>query len=206
MTSVLLLAAAVPMASTPYGPAVMAAVAAFEIYFAVHLRQSMAWFAALFILAFLGLYLHATLRGKFVVWAQVLDKLKLRGRTNPRHGLAAAERSAAGSTAPDDGPGVGRGPVAQRRSVGNSGRGHPAARRPGGRGGSGRMHTAEHDGPALEDSSFDVVLSSLAIPQHQGNPVVRKGKRTCGCCGPAVGCDRRHSRHARHELHLRRSG
>jgi arsenite methyltransferase len=32
-----------------------------------------------FILAVLGFYLHTTLRGKFVVWADLLDQLHLRG-------------------------------------------------------------------------------------------------------------------------------
>jgi hypothetical protein len=37
------------------------------------------WVEAAFILAIDAIYLYATLRSKFVVWAELLDQLKLRG-------------------------------------------------------------------------------------------------------------------------------
>jgi hypothetical protein len=63
----------------PYGPAFMAVVAAFEFTLAVLTGKAMPFLAGLFVLAFLGFYLHGTLRGKFVLWAGLLDSLNLRG-------------------------------------------------------------------------------------------------------------------------------
>ena len=63
----------------PYAPAFIAVVAAFELALAVIQGKVVILLAALFILAILGLYLHGTLRGKFVVWAELLDRLNLRG-------------------------------------------------------------------------------------------------------------------------------
>jgi hypothetical protein len=63
----------------PYAPAFIAALAALEVALAVILGNVWILLAALFILAILGFYLHATLRGKFVVWAELLDTLNLRG-------------------------------------------------------------------------------------------------------------------------------
>ena len=63
----------------PYGPAFMAVVAAFELALAVSFGNVRNLLAGLFILAILGIYLHGTLRGKFVVWAKLLETLNLRG-------------------------------------------------------------------------------------------------------------------------------
>jgi hypothetical protein len=57
----------------------MTFVAALEVAFAVISGSVRPLLAALFILAILGFYLYATLRGKFVVWAELLDQLNLRG-------------------------------------------------------------------------------------------------------------------------------
>src|SRR5262245_20819401 len=63
----------------PYGPAFMAVVAALELGLAVSLGSVRNLLAGLFILAILALYLHGTLRGKFVIWAELLNSLNLRG-------------------------------------------------------------------------------------------------------------------------------
>src|SRR5262245_21096282 len=63
----------------PYAPAFIAVLAALEFAFGVILGNVWILLAALFILAMLGFYLHATLRGKFVVWAELLETLNLRG-------------------------------------------------------------------------------------------------------------------------------
>src|SRR5215510_542121 len=63
----------------PYAPAFMAVLAALELSLAVVLGSIFGLLAALFILMILGFYLHATLRGKFLVWAELLDALNLRG-------------------------------------------------------------------------------------------------------------------------------
>src|SRR5262249_33360613 len=63
----------------PFAPAFMAFVAALEVALAVISGSVRPLLAALFILAILGFYLYTTLRGKFVVWAELLDQLNLRG-------------------------------------------------------------------------------------------------------------------------------
>src|SRR5690349_2249127 len=55
----------------PYGPAFMAAIAALEFALAVSFGNVLNLLAGLFVLAILGLYLHGTLRGKFVIWAKL---------------------------------------------------------------------------------------------------------------------------------------
>ena len=63
----------------PYGPALIAAVAALNFAVAAINGKVLNLLAGLFVLAILGLYLHGTLRGKFVVWAELLDRLNVRG-------------------------------------------------------------------------------------------------------------------------------
>ena len=63
----------------PYGPAFMAVIAALEFALAVSFGNFRNLLAGLFVLAVLGLYLHGTLRGKFVIWAKLLDALDLHG-------------------------------------------------------------------------------------------------------------------------------
>src|SRR5262245_32815523 len=63
----------------PFAPAFIAFLAALEVALAVISGSVRPLLAALFILAVLGFYLYATLRGKFVVWAELLDQLNLRG-------------------------------------------------------------------------------------------------------------------------------
>src|SRR5262249_20371248 len=63
----------------PYAPAFIAVAAAIEIILAVISRSVWVWLPALFILTILAFYLHTTLRGKFIVWADLLDALNLRG-------------------------------------------------------------------------------------------------------------------------------
>ena len=63
----------------PLAPAFMAFVAALEVALAVISGSLRPLLAASFILAILWFYLYATLRGKFVVWAELLNQLNLRG-------------------------------------------------------------------------------------------------------------------------------
>lgn len=148
----------------PLGPAVMAVVAAVELSIAVIEREVMPLVAAIFILMILGLYLHATLRGKFVVWADALKKLELRGDERILDMgcgrgavlLLAAQHLTTGRA-------VG---VDLWRSVDQSGNSTEATRRNAElEGVSDRvdLHTANMTALPFEDGSFDVVLSSYAI-------------------------------------------
>jgi arsenite methyltransferase len=99
----------------PYAPAFMAMMAALEVILAIVTKSARLLLAALFILAILGLYLHDTLRGKFVVWAELLDGLNLRG--DERILDMGCGRGAVLLMAAQHLTGGGRGPVAAGRPV-----------------------------------------------------------------------------------------
>lgn len=154
----------------PFGPALMAAVAAFELSLAVINRSVPALLVALFILTILGLYLHATLRGKFVVWAEVLEKLELCGDERILDMgcgrgavlLLAAQHLTTGRA-------VG---VDLWRSVDQSGNSAEATRRNAvleGVADRVELHTGDMKALPFEDNSFDVVFSNLAIHNLKGN-------------------------------------
>ena len=148
----------------PYAPAFIAVVAAFELTLAVIGGKLVILLAALFILAILGLYLHGTLRGKFVVWAELLETLNLRGDERILDMgcgrgavlLMAAQRLTAGRA-------VG---VDLWRSVDQSGNSLEATRRNAVAEGVAdrvELHTGDMMALPFDENSFDVVVSSLAI-------------------------------------------
>ena len=148
----------------PYAPAFIAVVAAFELAIAISLGELRPLLAGLFILAILGLYLHGTLRGKFVVWAELLDTLNLRGDERILDMgcgrgavlLMAAQRLTAGRA-------VG---VDLWRSIDQSGNSLEAARRNAVAEGVAdrvELHTGDMMALPFDENSFDVVVSSFAI-------------------------------------------
>src|SRR5262245_60648129 len=153
----------------PYGPAFIAAVAVFELALAAITGRPLIWLAGFFILAILGLYLHGTMRGKFVVWAELLDRLNLRG--NERILDMGCGRGAVLLMAAQHlttGRAVG---VDLWRSVDQSGNSIEATRRNAvAEGVADRVEVRTGDMTALpfEDDSFDVVVSSFAIHNISG--------------------------------------
>src|SRR4051812_41058852 len=63
----------------PYAPAAIALMTGAVLVIAIIAGEPRSFVPVLFMLAALGSYLYTTLRGKFVVWAELLDQLKLRG-------------------------------------------------------------------------------------------------------------------------------
>ena len=63
----------------PYAPAFIAAMTVIVLVMAIISRHWQTFVPLTFMLAVLGFYLHSTLRGKFVVWTDLLDQLHLRG-------------------------------------------------------------------------------------------------------------------------------
>ena len=154
----------------PYAPAFIAVLAALELALAVILGNVRPLLAALFILAFLGCYLHATLRGKFIIWAELLDTLNLRGDERILDMgcgrgavlLIAAQHLTTGRA-------VG---VDLWRSADQSGNSPEAARRNAiaeGVADRVELHTGDMRALPFEDNSFDVVVSSLAIHNISGS-------------------------------------
>jgi arsenite methyltransferase len=117
-----------------------------------------------FVLAVLVFYLHGTLRGKFVVWAGLLDQLHLRGDERILDlgcGRGAVLLMAAQHLT--TGRAVG---VDLWRSFDQSGNSLEATRRNAiaeGVADRVELHTANMTALPFADSSFDVVVSSVAI-------------------------------------------
>jgi len=123
-----------------------------------------------FMVTFVGLYLDATLRGKFVVWAQLLDTLGLRGDERildlgcGRGAvlLMAAERLTTGRAVGVD--------LWQRTD--QPGNCEAATRRNAVAEGVPdrvELHTGDMTALPFADNSFDVVLSSFAIHNIRGS-------------------------------------
>lgn len=148
----------------PFAPALLAGLAILYLVLAIVTGKGIFWLALLFILAFEVFYLHGTLRGKFVLWAELLDRLRLRGDEHILdlgcgQGavlLMAAKRLTMGRA-------VG---VDLWRSVDQSGNSAEATQRNAiaeGVADRVELHTADIRALPFEDNRFDVVLSSLAI-------------------------------------------
>jgi SAM-dependent methyltransferase len=148
----------------PYGPALIAVVFVAELALAIISGRVLNFLAALFVLAILGLYLHATLRGKFLLWAKLLDDLGLRGDERILDmgcGRGAVLLLAAQYLT--TGRAVG---VDLWRSVDQSGNSAEATRRNAVAEGVAdrvELHTADMMSLPFPDDDFDLVVSSLAI-------------------------------------------
>ncbi len=122
-----------------------------------------------FMLAVLGFYLHTTLRGKFVAWAELLNQSGLRGDERILDlgcGRGAVLLMAAQYLT--TGRAVG---VDLWRSVDQSGNAAEATRRNAlaeGVADRVELHTGDMTALPFADNSFDVVVSSLAIHNISG--------------------------------------
>jgi len=157
----------------PYALAFLVFMIALELVLAVATATTSGlvrpFLPVLFLSAFAALFLHSTLRGKFLVWAELLDDLHLRGDEQVLdlgcgRGavlLLAARRLTTGRA-------VG---VDVWRSFDQSGNSEEATRRNAVAEGVAdrvQLHTADMTALPLQDDSFDLVVSSLAIHNIRG--------------------------------------
>jgi arsenite methyltransferase len=128
------------------------------------------FFAVFFVFMIAALYLHFTLRGKFLVWAELLDQLNLRGDERILDMgcgrgavlLMAAQRLTTGRA-------VG---VDLWRGFDQSGNSADATRRNAVAEGVAErieLHTGDMSALPFEDNSFDLIVSSLAIHNIPGS-------------------------------------
>jgi arsenite methyltransferase len=154
----------------PYAPAFIAVMTVVVLVMAIVSGHWRTFVPVTFMLAILGLYLHTTLRGKFVVWAELLDQFQLRGDERILDMgcgrgavlLMAARRLTTGRATGVD----------LWRSVDQSGNSVEATRRNAiAEGVADRVELKTGDMTALpfDANSFDVVLSSLAIHNISGS-------------------------------------
>jgi ubiquinone/menaquinone biosynthesis C-methylase UbiE len=154
----------------PYAVAFMAVLIVGELVLAIALGRVLPFLAAAFVLALAASYLYTTLRGKFVVWADLLDRVGLRGDERILDlgcGRGAVLLLAAQHLT--TGRAVG---VDLWRSVDQSGNSAEAARRNAiaeGVADRVELHTGDMTALPFADNSFDVVLSSLAIHNIRGS-------------------------------------
>jgi arsenite methyltransferase len=159
----------------PYAAAFLAFLVVLEFALAILSGKVWTFLPFLFVLAIAGSYLYATLRGKFLIWAELLNRLELRGDERildlgcGRGAvlLLAAQHQTTGRA-------VG---VDLWRGFDQSGNSAEATRRNAvAEGVADRVELHEADITALpfEDNSFDVVLSSLAIHNIKGSALREK--------------------------------
>jgi len=148
----------------PFAPAFLAGLVIFYLVLAIVTGRVRFWLAVLFISAFEALFIHTALRGKFVIWAKLLDGLRLRGDERILDlgcGRGAVLLMAAQHLT--TGRAVG---VDLWRKVDQSGNSAEATQRNAVAEGVAdrvELHTGDLRALPFEDNGFDVVLSNFAI-------------------------------------------
>ena len=154
----------------PYAPALLAALIVLYVVMAIVTGSAKFWLAVPFLLAVEAWYLYCTLRGKFVVWAELLERLELRGDEQILDlgcGRGAVLLMAAQHLT--TGRAVG---VDLWRTVDQSGNSPEATEHNAVAEGVAdrvELHTGDLAALPFEDNRFDVVLSSLAIHNISGS-------------------------------------
>ena len=153
----------------PLAPAFLAVLVVIYLVLAIISGRLLHLLAALFLLAILGWYLHGTLRGKFLLWAELLASLNLRGDERILDlgcGRGAVLLMAAQHLT--TGRAVG---LDLWRTIDQSGNSAQATQRNAVAEGVAdrvELHTGDMRALPFADDSFDLVLSSFAVHNISG--------------------------------------
>lgn len=153
----------------PFAPAFLAGLGLLYLSLAITTGRARFWLAVLFISSIEALFIHTAIRGKFVVWAELLEGLRLRGDERVLDlgcGRGAVLLMAAQHLT--TGRAVG---VDLWRKVDQSGNSAEATQRNAVAEGVAdrvELHTADLRTLPFEDNGFDVVLSNFAIHNIRG--------------------------------------
>jgi ubiquinone/menaquinone biosynthesis C-methylase UbiE len=153
----------------PYAPAFIAIMTVVVLVMAIISGQWQTFVPVTFMLAVLGFYLHTTLRGKFLVWAELLDELGLRGDERILDlGCGRGAVLLMAALRLTTGRAVG---IDLWRCADQSGNSAEATQRNAiAEGVTDRveLHTGDMTALPFADNSFDVIVSSLAIHNIRG--------------------------------------
>jgi arsenite methyltransferase len=148
----------------PYAPAMMIAGAIFCVGLMVFAHLTQLWISAVILLLLAGFYLHTTLRGKFLVWREVLDAVPWRGDERVLDlgcGRGALLLMAARHI--PVGRAVGIDIWSTKDQSGNSMAVTEENARAEGVAGRVELHTADMRKLPFESDTFDVIVSNVAI-------------------------------------------
>lgn len=148
----------------PYVPAIFVSVGTVGLVGGVVGRAPWLVVIAIFFLLQAGVFLHTTLRGKFIVWRRLLDGLDLSGDEELLD-LGCGRGAVLVEASRQLPQGTAHG-IDLWRTADQSGNAEEVTRRNAESAGTGyrvRLHTGDITEMDLPDDSFDVVVSSLAI-------------------------------------------
>jgi len=148
----------------PIAPVMLAGLVIFYVVLAIVTGKGRFWVAGSIVLAFEAYYLHSTFRGKFVVWAELLDQLRLWGDERILDlGCGRGAVLLMGAQHLTTGRAVGVDLWSTFDQSGNSAEATQRNAVAEGVADRVELHTGDMTALPFEDNSFDVIVSNFAL-------------------------------------------